>query len=213
MDELASDDVNDGADLTDARFVERIAQPLRAPERLVDSFESRVMAAAYASGRAGSRRPRIFSGSPLKAAAMAAGLIGTLLLGDAAVRMSLASRRESAVAPLPPTAVASGITRDTVHVVRFVFMDSHARTIAVVGDFNGWDKRATELVRTPNGKAWIVSVTLTPGRHEYAFVVEDEKGEHWVADPAAATLHDDFGTESSVVQVGGERAHSAADAS
>ena len=212
MDEIASDDMNDGADVTAARFVERIARPLRAPERLVDSFESRVMAAAYASDRDESRRPRAFSVSPLKAAAMAAGLIGAVLLGDAVLRMSLASRSRPAVAALAPSAGAAGTMRDTVHVVRFVFMDSHARTIAVVGDFNGWDKRATELARTPNGKAWVVSVSLAPGRHEYAFVVKDEKGEHWVADPAAATLHDDFGTESSVVHVGGEHTHSATDA-
>ncbi len=212
MDERGSDDMNAGADVDDARFVERIARPLRAPERLADSFESRVMSAAYASGREGSRRPSVLFRSPLKAAAMAAGLIGTVLLGDAVIRTSLASRSGSAVAPPSPSGVASGSTRDTVHVVRFVFMDSHARAIAVVGDFNGWNKRATELVRTPNGKAWVVSVSLAPGRHEYAFVVKDDAGEHWVADPAAATLHDDFGTESSVVQVGGENRHAEADA-
>lgn len=211
MNEKQPDDMNDDAELADVRFVERIAGPLRTPERLADSFESRVMAGAYASGRDTSRGRRAFFVSPQRTL-LAAGLVGALLLGDAIVRVSLASRRGPLVASIPSSGVSAGVVRDTVHVVRFVFMDSHARTIAVVGDFNGWDKHSTELTRTLNGKAWVASVSLAPGRHEYAFVVRDEAGEHWVADPAAATLHDDFGTVSSVVQVGGERTRSVANA-
>jgi hypothetical protein len=47
----------------------------------------------------------------------------------------------------------------------------------------------------------VVSIALTPGRHEYAFVVD---GERWVADPFALTTRDEFGQESSVVRVGGD---------
>jgi hypothetical protein len=42
-------------------------------------------------------------------------------------------------------------------------------------------------------------VALTPGRHEYAFIVN---GSRWVADPLAVKSSDDFGTESSVIRVG-----------
>jgi hypothetical protein len=41
-------------------------------------------------------------------------------------------------------------------------------------------------------------VALTPGRHEYAFIVN---GTRWVADPLAVKTSDDFGTESSVIRV------------
>jgi 1,4-alpha-glucan branching enzyme len=48
---------------------------------------------------------------------------------------------------------------------------------------------------------WSVDVALPPGRHEYAFVMD---GKRWSPDPAADRVSDDFGTESSVVVVGGE---------
>jgi hypothetical protein len=46
-----------------------------------------------------------------------------------------------------------------------------------------------------------VSVALTPGRHEYAFIVD---GKRWVIDPLAVKSSDDFGTESSVIRVGSD---------
>ena len=55
---------------------------------------------------------------------------------------------------------------------------------------------------------WTASVHVTPGRHEYAFIVD---GERWVADPYAATVSDEFGTSSSVLHVGDAR-HGSPDA-
>jgi 1,4-alpha-glucan branching enzyme len=89
--------------------------------------------------------------------------------------------------------------RDTVQLVRFVFVDSGASSVALVGDFNEWTRGATELKRSGAPGVWSVSVALTPGRHEYAFIVN---GSRWVADPLAVKSSDDFGTESSVIRVG-----------
>jgi hypothetical protein len=197
----------------DGRFVERISVPLRAPERLGDSFEARVMSAAHAEVRAGFRagsrtptsvgwwrRPRTVAVSPLAGVAMAAGFLGVAVLGDAALRSAL---RPAAVSE-SMTLGAGSIKHDTVHMVRFVITDSSAKSISLVGDFNDWSRGVTRLTRTPNGGAWIVSVPLPPGRHEYAFLVTDDSGEHWVADPFATKLLDEFGTESSLLQVGGD---------
>jgi 1,4-alpha-glucan branching enzyme len=71
--------------------------------------------------------------------------------------------------------------------------------VSLVGDFNGWTKGATQLLPGGQKGTWIVSVPLSLGRHEYAFIVD---GQRWVADPFAMPLDDEFGTHSSVVMLG-----------
>jgi 1,4-alpha-glucan branching enzyme len=83
--------------------------------------------------------------------------------------------------------------------VRFAVQAPGARRVAVVGDFNRWDPAATPLAPAGAG-AWAVEVSLAPGRHAYAFVVD---GERWVLDPAAPSERDpDFGRARSVTVVG-----------
>jgi 1,4-alpha-glucan branching enzyme len=53
---------------------------------------------------------------------------------------------------------------------------------------------------------WTVSLSLPPGRHEYAFIVSGPQGEQWLPDPSAPTLRDEFGTVSSIVMVDDTRA-------
>jgi hypothetical protein len=68
--------------------------------------------------------------------------------------------------------------------------------VALVGDFNGWNKKATALARGTAKGAWSASVPMGPGRHEYAYLVD---GKRWILDPLATTKRDEFGTETSVV--------------
>jgi 1,4-alpha-glucan branching enzyme len=97
----------------------------------------------------------------------------------------------------------AGVPHDTVHVVRFILVAPSAASVALVGDFNNWDRTATRLTPAGTGGLWTASVALPPGRHEYAFIVN---GSQWMADPAAATtVEDDFGTTSSIITIG-ERA-------
>jgi len=80
-----------------------------------------------------------------------------------------------------------------------VFVDSHARSVEIVGDFNEWTKGANTLKLSGAPGVWSASIPLSPGRHEYAFIIN---GTRWVADPLAVKSSDDFGTESSVIRVG-----------
>jgi len=139
------------------------------------------------SSRSWWRNGRTLTLSPLNILAAAAGIVGIFAAGVAAASFA----RDNA--PATRLAVAR---QDSVQMVRFVFVDSTARSVALVGDFNGWTKGVTPL--SPGGRkgAWVVSVPLALGRHEYAFIVD---GTRWVADPFAIPLHDEFGTESSVV--------------
>jgi hypothetical protein len=83
--------------------------------------------------------------------------------------------------------------------VRFVFHDPEARAVSVAGSFNDWSPAAAPLARSDSG-AWTVTLSLAPGQHEYAFVVD---GRRWVADPAAPAVDDGFGRRNSVVAVSG----------
>jgi hypothetical protein len=187
----------------DDAFAERIAKPLRVAERAGETFEARVMSAVrsaasdrelgHISARAWWLRPRTVHVTPLGALALAAAF-SAILLGSA----SMVKR----ITHSAPSSAAQVVSRDTVHVVRFVLVDSNARQVSIVGAFNGWQKNATMLHPTGKTGVWSASIPLDAGRHEYAFIVSDANGEHWIADPLSEPVYDDYGTESSAIFVG-----------
>jgi hypothetical protein len=84
-------------------------------------------------------------------------------------------------------------------VVRLVLVEPTAQTVAIVGDFNGWDPMQSPLERLDQG-VWTTTLALTPGRYHYQFLVD---GERWVIDPLAReTTLDGFGARNSVLDVG-----------
>ena len=188
----------------DAAFVARIAAHLRAPESAHPSFEKRLMDKVRFEGpslypRASSanlawwRKEWVIRLSPRVGIAIAAGISAIIALSAVAVGSRIAATSQ------PSTIAQVSPAPDTVQLVRFVFVDSGASSVALVGDFNEWTKGATELKPSGAPGVWSVSVPLTPGRHEYAFIVN---GTRWVADPLAVKSSDDFGTESSVIRIG-----------
>lgn len=194
---------DDNAQDQDAAFAERVAASLRAQEHAHPSFEKRLMEKVLVEGRVlyktAATSPNnwwrtewIIRISPRGGVAIAAGIAAVVALSSIAVGSRISARSQQ-------PSVATAPARDTVQVVRFVFVDSGASSVALVGDFNEWTKGATRLQRSGAPGVWTVSVPLTPGRHEYAFIVN---GSRWVADPLAVKSSDDFGTESSVIRIG-----------
>lgn len=82
--------------------------------------------------------------------------------------------------------------------VRFDFtLPSTARQVSLVGDFNGWDERATPMVQQRANGTWSARIPLTAGRHDYAFVVD---GTRWVVDALAPQAPDGgYGPTNTVV--------------
>lgn len=81
---------------------------------------------------------------------------------------------------------------------QFVFEAATASRVSIVGDFNGWEAGKLPLTKLSNG-LWTTTVPLVPGRHVYAFVIDDTLV---VADPRAPKVEDaDFGRAGSVVMV------------
>ena len=75
--------------------------------------------------------------------------------------------------------MASAI-RDTLRIVQFILTAPTASRVALAGDFNDWNTRALPLTRDSRDGRWAVTLALAPGRHNYAYVVDDTQ---WVRDP------------------------------
>lgn len=126
---------------------------------------------------------RMRGGSPRTASAgtlaTAAGI--ALLLGVGTSRPTVGSAPGAPAIVLGDT-VASAL-RDTLRIVQFMLTAPAASRVSLAGDFNGWDARSTPLARSTRDGRWAVTLALAPGRHRYAYVVDDTQ---WVRDPAAA---------------------------
>jgi hypothetical protein len=92
--------------------------------------------------------------------------------------------------PLAPLETEEGM--------RFRYRAPEARSVALVGGFNGWDTSRSPLVG-PNGDGiWETVLPLAAGVWRYAFVVDGR----WVAPPDAPRYEDDgFGGRNGVISV------------
>lgn len=81
--------------------------------------------------------------------------------------------------------------------VTFNISGIEAQTIAVAGDFNGWNINANQLEDPDGDGIWTGKMQLEPGRYEYMLVVDDGK---WVTDPNAKVYaNDGFGSKNAVL--------------
>lgn len=82
--------------------------------------------------------------------------------------------------------------------VRFILHAPSVASVAVTGSFNQWDGRGHALSGPDRSGVWSVTLPLSPGRYEYAFIID---GSVWQADPGAPFVDDGFGGKNSVVEV------------
>lgn len=134
-------------------------------------------------------------------AAVAAILLVTFTMrngGPAATRVTAPAAVASATVTATTVPVGNG---ETVHFE--LLLPNGAAKVAVVGDFNGWDTTATPMSQEPGKGAWSAKVTLLPGRHIYAYIVN---GERWIVDPLAPQVSNaDYGPANALVVEGGTR--------
>ncbi|MHB8731190.1 MAG: isoamylase early set domain-containing protein [bacterium] len=72
-----------------------------------------------------------------------------------------------------------------------------ARSVSVIGSFNGWNPQVHRLRRTPENE-WAVTVYLTPGRAVYCFSVD---GVMWLDPADEGRVPNGWGSEYSVRHV------------
>jgi len=77
--------------------------------------------------------------------------------------------------------------------------DKKAHTVAIAGDFNGWNPQ-TNVLEDPEGDGiWTGTLNLEPGRYEYMFVMD---GENWFPDPNALRyVKDGFGNKNAILEI------------
>lgn len=202
----------------------RVVGELRALPPVGEADVRRIAAAAMAAGRdaddvdetdlAPARRqiePRWRTEVRRVPLAWAAGI--TLLAGGAGFLSGRVGREDATVAtapaPSPSPDVAPSVALAAAaderarelapRYTQFVLEAPNARTVSLVGAFNGWNPDSTRLVRDASG-IWTATIALVPGRHVYAFMVNDSV---LTLDPRAPETRDpDLGTRASVVLVG-----------
>ncbi|MDB4884250.1 MAG: glycoside hydrolase family 13 domain protein [Gemmatimonadetes bacterium] len=209
--------MQDDADET----IARIAAALRPLPDVDPAQKARVLVAVAAERERerlkGARKVRALRWIRVGAggALLAAGLVGAVWLrGARDVRRaqpavaSIASRpTPSVLAPVtsndsPARTHLTARAADGVALtpVQLVLRAPAARRVSVVGDFNGWDASASAMTRDAASGLWSQTLTLRPGRHVYAFVVDDSI---WIRDPRTPAANDaDFGRPGSVLLVG-----------
>ncbi|HKH92255.1 MAG TPA: isoamylase early set domain-containing protein [Gemmatimonadaceae bacterium] len=198
-------------DETDETIV-RIAAALRPLPDVDPAEKARVLVAVAAererSRVAGIRAARRWRRVGALGALAAAGLVAAVWLRGrdvAAPTVAATSATTTAVGSTAPSSgVGARLARDDegmkLKTVQLVLRAPAARTVSVVGDFNGWDAHANTMTRDPASGLWSHNVALRPGRHVYAFVVDDSV---WLRDPRSPEATDeDFGRPGSVLLVG-----------
>lgn len=132
-------------------------------------------------------QPQVLRVRPALAAAALA-----LLIGGGVLLRRPASPGESPAEALAPAA-------STV-LVRFELRAPNAGQVTLSGSFNDWDTAGIPLSRSAATDMWTATVPLSPGEHQYLFVID---GERWIPDPGAhAQVEDGFGNTNSLIVVG-----------
>ena len=194
--------------------IARIAAALRPMPPIDPARKASVLVAVAAEReRAREARRRVarrWRTAGLMGVAAAAGLLLTVWWRDViggrdALRSTPRTAAASATTPAsgaPATShlVASESADVAPLPVQLVLRAPAAHRVSVVGDFNGWDAAVNTLARDPASGLWSGTVALRPGRHVYAFIVDDSV---WVRDPRMPQARDaDFGRPGSVLLVG-----------
>jgi hypothetical protein len=185
--------------------IARIADALRPLPDVDPADKARVLVAVAAEReRMREQRARVarrWRVSGAIAAMAAAGMVAAVWLSGSRAVASV-----DAVAPASSPAAAAPVearlARDAkgLKTVQVVLRAPGAQHVSVVGDFNGWDPAADVMTRDPVSGLWSHSLALRPGRHVYAFVVDDSV---WMRDPRSPEAADeDFGRPGSVLLVG-----------
>lgn len=131
------------------------------------------------------------------AGAMAAACLAVVAVAGL-VKMVPERIAEVPVEAISAQTIAARGERESKVFVRLVLLQPGAQSVAVAGDFNGWNPGETKLERSEGGM-WTATIPLKPGRYQYMFVID---GKQWIADPLAGEASGDgFGSENAVLDV------------
>lgn len=190
-------------------FIDDVARELRRPVTFDAGFDERVMSAitppvlSITSRRQAQpwyRRSISISVTGLAAAAAFAGIVafGTWSIVGGGRGADNSTAAAGSPVELTPAAGALSPEGLVLQNQQFLIVAPDARTVSLVGQFNGWDPEATPMTYDAAHGAWHVTVPLAPGLYQYQFLLD---GVRRVADPAAPQVSSEFGSPNSLVTV------------
>jgi 1,4-alpha-glucan branching enzyme len=81
--------------------------------------------------------------------------------------------------------------------VTFSLADKEARSVYLIGSFNGWKPEGYAMKLDRRSNRWVLEISLPPGGHEYAYLIDDKQA---IPDPRATFYKmDGFGSRNSVI--------------
>jgi hypothetical protein len=81
--------------------------------------------------------------------------------------------------------------------LRFVYIDDEASSVAVAGDFSDWEPIELNRMQVNGEQVWSGIISMSRGEHNYMFIKD---GSEWITDPMAPVTRDDgFGNKNAVV--------------
>ncbi len=93
--------------------------------------------------------------------------------------------------------IERGNPEQTTYVVRFLYENSEANKVQVIGDFNYWSKEGFALRKIGDSGKWMGEIRLKGGIYKYVFLIDDSE---WRVDPSSSIhVTDNFGNESSLI--------------
>ncbi|MBI3807087.1 MAG: isoamylase early set domain-containing protein [Nitrospirae bacterium] len=82
---------------------------------------------------------------------------------------------------------------------RFLVSASAAKSVSLVGSFNGWSPSAHRMEPVGSNGLWSVVVPLPEGEHAFMYLID---GTRWIAPPLAQDfVTDGFGNTNGIVVV------------
>ena len=198
---MSHHDVGNDRTPVESETIERVIGALSEPVTVRAAFRAELLAAIdHDMPRPRRLMPARWSLRPV--AAMAAA-VGCMMVGATAAALLIGRWHGTPRASDVPGDVASTMPSSahaTVSIVRFVLVAPNARRVSVVGDFNRWNPAKAAMVRSSDGELWSVTIPIAPGRHTYAFMIDDSL---FTLDPTAPKARDpDLGADGSIVIVG-----------
>lgn len=198
--------------MTDERddLMERVRATLREPPTVDPSARARVLVAVAAERERATAQSYARRHTARRTAAATGVVAAALLIGwlvwpapgvhRTDVRRAAMAPTSSQGAPAHATLAVNAPAGSALQSVQLVFRDPTAHRVSVVGDFTEWDARQAPMTQDSASGLWSITLALRPGRHVYAFLVDDTV---WVQDPRAMEAPDaDFGRPGSVLLVG-----------
>jgi hypothetical protein len=96
-------------------------------------------------------------------------------------------------------AVLLGVRSSEETLVAFELHAPDAKSVELVGSFNGWAVGEIRLDGPDATGHWTITIPLPEGRHEYLFLVD---GRRWITDPKATIRRPDgFGRSNAVLEI------------